>query len=99
MIRSLSRRHARPRGAALPIRPRGPRLATDGRANPSLALLDQGGGEEALTAAMREPQEWARLWALAIIHHRSLHGDPRWGQFLKQLGLESEMPLTARFDR
>ncbi len=35
----------------------------------SLVLLAQGRGEEALTDALREPERWCRLWALAIIHH------------------------------
>jgi TolB-like protein len=39
------------------------------RAFLSLNLLAQGRGEEALAEALREPEEWARLWALPIIHH------------------------------
>jgi TolB-like protein len=35
----------------------------------SLVLLAQGRGEEALADALREPEGWCRLWALAIIHH------------------------------
>ena len=35
----------------------------------SLNLLAQGRGDEALAEALREPEEWHRLWALAIIHH------------------------------
>ncbi len=122
------------------------------RATLSLTVLAQGRGEEALAEAAREPEEWARFWALAIVHHalgrqaesdaeldvliaqfaqdsafqiaevhgargevdrafewlersyaqrdpglayvkasprlRSLHGDPRWGGFLKKMGLE-----------
>jgi tetratricopeptide (TPR) repeat protein len=35
----------------------------------SETLIAQGRGEEALAEAMREPEEWARLYALAIVHH------------------------------
>ncbi len=35
----------------------------------ALNLLAQGRGEEALAEAMQEKEEWARLWALAIIQH------------------------------
>ncbi len=35
----------------------------------SLNLLAQGRGDEALAEALREPEEWARLWVFAIIHH------------------------------
>jgi TolB-like protein/Tfp pilus assembly protein PilF len=35
----------------------------------SLNLLAQGRGDEALAEALREPEEWVRLWVLAIIHH------------------------------
>ena len=34
----------------------------------AVLLLAQGRGEEALSEAMREPEEWARLWALALVH-------------------------------
>ena len=37
------------------------------RACLALNLLAQGRGAEALAEALREPEEWARLWALAII--------------------------------
>jgi TolB-like protein/Tfp pilus assembly protein PilF len=37
------------------------------RAYLALNLLAQGRDEEALAEALREPEEWARLWALAII--------------------------------
>jgi len=36
----------------------------------SMALLAQDHGAEALTEALREPEEWERLCALAIIHER-----------------------------
>jgi TolB-like protein/Tfp pilus assembly protein PilF len=39
------------------------------RAYLSLVVLAQGRGEEALAEALREPEEWARLLSLAIIHH------------------------------
>jgi len=39
------------------------------RAFLSLVLLAQGRGEEALAEVLREPEEWARLWASAVIHH------------------------------
>ena len=39
------------------------------RAQLALALLAQGRGEEALAEAIQEPERWARLWALAIVHH------------------------------
>jgi len=35
----------------------------------SIGLIALGHAEEALAEAMREPEEWARLYALAIIHH------------------------------
>jgi tetratricopeptide (TPR) repeat protein len=35
----------------------------------SMVLLAQGCGEEALTDALREPEQWCRLWALAVIYH------------------------------
>ncbi|MDE2359794.1 MAG: TIR domain-containing protein [Betaproteobacteria bacterium] len=121
------------------------------RALLSLVLLAQGRGEEALAEVLREPEELARLWASAVIHHtagrreeseaalealiakyqveaacqvaevyamrgqadravdwlerayvqrdaglaemkpdplfRSLHTDPRWGTFLRKMGL------------
>jgi len=34
-----------------------------------LNLLAQGRRDEALEEASREPERWARLWALAIVHH------------------------------
>ena len=34
-----------------------------------LTLLAQGRVDEALEEARREPEQWARLWALAIIYH------------------------------
>jgi len=34
-----------------------------------LNLLAQGRQDEALGEASREPESWARLWALAIVHH------------------------------
>ncbi len=42
---------------------------TGTHANLALNLLAQGRCEEALTDARREPGEWMRLYALAIIHH------------------------------
>jgi len=45
-----------------------PQIATT-RATIALNLLAQGRGEEALTEVLREAEEWARLWATAIIHH------------------------------
>ena len=50
---------------ALELAPQG----AAGKASMSMTLLALGRGEEALTEAKREPTEWARLWALAIIHH------------------------------
>ena len=35
----------------------------------ALILLAQGRDDEALAEALREPEEWARLWAVAIIQH------------------------------
>ena len=35
----------------------------------SIVLLGQGRGDEALAEALREPEEWGRLFALAIIQH------------------------------
>jgi tetratricopeptide (TPR) repeat protein len=37
----------------------------------SIALSEQGRSDQALAEALREPEEWARLHALAIIHHRA----------------------------
>ena len=39
-----------------------------------LNLLAQDRGDEALDEALREPEEWVRLWALAIVHHAAGHG-------------------------
>ena len=35
----------------------------------SVVLLDRGRAEEALAEALQEPEDWGRLYALAIIHH------------------------------
>ncbi|HEY7377327.1 MAG TPA: tetratricopeptide repeat protein [Steroidobacteraceae bacterium] len=35
----------------------------------ALNLLAQGRDDEALEEGLREPERWARLWALAIVHH------------------------------
>jgi adenylate cyclase len=35
----------------------------------ALNILGQGRSEEALAEVQKEPEEWARLWARAIIHH------------------------------
>lgn len=35
----------------------------------AIVLLDQGRGEEALAEALREPEEWGRLFASAMIHY------------------------------
>ena len=45
------------------------------RASLALVLLAQGRGEEALAEVLREPEEWARLCASAIIHHAAGRGD------------------------
>lgn len=37
----------------------------------ALDLIAQGRHDEALEEALREPEEWARLWALAIVQHAS----------------------------
>ncbi len=50
---------------ALEISPQ--RVAT--RMMLSLVLFAQGRSEEALTEAMNEPEEWARLATLAVLHH------------------------------
>jgi tetratricopeptide (TPR) repeat protein len=39
------------------------------RAALALNLLARGRGEEALAEVQQEPEEWARLWAKAIVHH------------------------------
>ena len=39
----------------------------------SIALLQQGRGEEALAEALREPEAWGRLFASAVIHHAAGH--------------------------
>lgn len=44
------------------------------RGHLALTLLAQGRGEEAVAETSREPEEWARLWASAIIQHAT--GDP-----------------------
>jgi TolB-like protein/Tfp pilus assembly protein PilF len=41
----------------------------------SLNLLAQGRAEEALAEALREPEEWARLWTIAIIQHAANRRD------------------------
>jgi tetratricopeptide (TPR) repeat protein len=43
------------------------------RGNLAQVLLAQGRGEEALQMATEEPALWARLMALAIVHHRLGH--------------------------
>ncbi|MEO7761682.1 MAG: tetratricopeptide repeat protein [Casimicrobiaceae bacterium] len=43
------------------------------RAYLALNLVVQGRGEEALAEALREPEEWARLWASAIIAYSNGH--------------------------
>jgi len=35
----------------------------------SIVLLEQGENDEALAEALHEPEEWGRLFALAVIHH------------------------------
>ena len=42
---------------------------SNARASLARNLLAQGRDDEALAEALRESEEWARLWALAIIHH------------------------------
>jgi Flp pilus assembly protein TadD len=37
----------------------------------SLVILEQGRIEEALTEAMNEPEEWARLTMLAVVQHEA----------------------------
>jgi len=44
------------------------------RSRLAVVLLAQGRGGEALAEAMREPSEWARLRAQAIVHHALGHG-------------------------
>ena len=39
----------------------------------ALVFMDQGRTDEALEQAMREPDEFWRLWSLAIIHHAAGH--------------------------
>jgi TolB-like protein/Tfp pilus assembly protein PilF len=41
---------------------------SNGRASLAKNLLAQGRNDEALAEALREPEEWARLWALAVIY-------------------------------
>ncbi len=63
----VAARHAESEAAlrkALDLAPQ--RAAT--RAWLSIALLNQGRVEEALAEASREPEEWGRLFAMAIIH-------------------------------
>ena len=43
--------------------------ATAVRAMMSLPLAESGRPDEALAEAQAEPMEWARLWALGILHH------------------------------
>ena len=50
---------------ALELAPRG--AAT--RTWLAIALLDQGQGDEALAEALQEPEEWGRLFAVAMIQH------------------------------
>jgi TolB-like protein/Flp pilus assembly protein TadD len=44
--------------------------ATSIRALLAFALLDQERLDEAMSVALSEPAEWARMWVLAVIHHR-----------------------------
>ena len=47
--------------------------STRERAMLALVLVDQGRGEEALAAAQAEETDWARRWALAIVHWKLGH--------------------------
>jgi TolB-like protein len=59
----------------------------------ALALLSRGRGDEALAEATKEPEWWARLWALAIIHDAS--GRPKEAdQALREL-IESGAETAA----
>jgi TolB-like protein/Tfp pilus assembly protein PilF len=40
----------------------------------AIVVLGQGRGEEAMAVAQREPEEWARLFAGAVIHHAAGRG-------------------------
>jgi serine/threonine protein kinase/tetratricopeptide (TPR) repeat protein len=63
-----ARRFAEAEGAyrkALDLNPQ----VVSARALLSLTLLARGRGVEALAEAIREPEEYHRLWALGIIHH------------------------------
>jgi len=51
---------------------------SNARASLARNLLRQGRNDEALAEALRESEEWARLWALAIIHHAD--GRPAEGE-------------------
>ncbi len=66
----VSRKQKRPIGRRSELGPQASGL----HAWLSQSLLAQGRGEEALAEALREPEEWARLTVLAIIHHAEGHG-------------------------
>jgi serine/threonine protein kinase/tetratricopeptide (TPR) repeat protein len=63
------------------------------RAHLALALLGQGRRDEALADAMQEPERWARLWALAIIHHTA--GRPQQTDDALRELIESEAETAA----
>ena len=73
---------------ALEFAPRSPASRT----NLALALVDQGRGEEALADALSEPDDWVRLWMLAIIHNaagRRAESDAALHQFIANYQADS----------
>ena len=63
----IARRHAESEAALRKALELAPQRAVT-RAWLAIALLDQGKADEATAEALREPEEWGRLFATAIIH-------------------------------
>ena len=66
---------------------------SNARASLARNLLRQGRNDEALAEALRESEEWARLWALAIIHHAS--GHPAEGEAALRALIEKHAEAAA----
>ncbi|MFI5370064.1 MAG: protein kinase, partial [Candidatus Eisenbacteria bacterium] len=70
--------------------------------NLSQVLLAQGQDAEALGEAMLEPMDWARLWALAIIHHaagRAVESDASLGELITQYSEEAAYQIAEAHAR
>jgi TolB-like protein/tetratricopeptide (TPR) repeat protein len=81
---------------ALEFAPRSPASRT----NLALALVDQGRGEEALGDALKEPDEWVRLWMLAIVHNaagRRAESDAALHQFIANYQEDSAYQVAQAY--